>query len=169
MEGNPSEYFLVQILDNGGKSEFKWVINFSLFFFFLWSSVSLCICVEGEEMMWSIKKLRFDFEATNVLCCPLDRYDEKVMAIMQTYGDGQTGGGLSKSSASVLARARKQGRFLIMIWSFSWQRWSRLQPMPPLPLATSLKLVHSFFYHSSFVLLKEAPQGFCSMLARAPA
>ena len=64
-----------------------------VFFFFLWSSVSLCICVEGEEMMWSIKKLRFDFEATNVLCCPLDRYAEKVMAIMQTYGDGQTGGG----------------------------------------------------------------------------
>ena len=51
MKGDPSEYFLVQILDNGGKSEFKWVINFSLFFFFLWSSVSLCICVEGEEMM----------------------------------------------------------------------------------------------------------------------
>ena len=43
--------------------------------------------------MWSIKKLRFDFEATNVLCCPLDRYAEKVMAIIQTYGDGQTGGG----------------------------------------------------------------------------
>ena len=84
-------------------------------------------------------------------------------------GRANGGGGLSKSSASVLARARKQGRFLIMIWSFSWQRWSRLQPMPPLPLATSLKLVHSFFYHSSFVLLKEAPQGFCSMLARAPA
>ena len=52
MKGDPSEYFLVQILDNGGKSEFKWVINFSLFFlFFLWSSVSLCICVEGEEMI----------------------------------------------------------------------------------------------------------------------
>ena len=50
MKGDPSEYFLVQILDNGGKFEFKWVINFSLFFF-LWSSVSLCICVEGEEMM----------------------------------------------------------------------------------------------------------------------
>ena len=44
-------------------------------------------------MIWSKKKLRFDFEATNVLCCPLDRYAEKVMAIMQTYGDGQTGGG----------------------------------------------------------------------------
>ena len=50
MKGDPSEYFLVQILDNGGKSEFKWVINFSLFFF-LWSSVSLRICVEGEEVM----------------------------------------------------------------------------------------------------------------------
>ena len=50
MKGDPSEYFLVQILDNGGKSEFKWVINFSLFIF-LWSSVSLRICVEGEEVM----------------------------------------------------------------------------------------------------------------------
>ena len=50
MKGDPSEYFLVQILDNGGKSEFKWVINLSLFFFFsLWSSVSLCICVEGKK------------------------------------------------------------------------------------------------------------------------
>ena len=35
MKGDPSEYFLVQILDNGGKSEFKRVINLSLFFFFL--------------------------------------------------------------------------------------------------------------------------------------
>ena len=35
MNGDPSEYLLVQILDNGGKSEFKRVINLSLFFFFL--------------------------------------------------------------------------------------------------------------------------------------
>ena len=49
MKGDPSEYFLVQILDNGGKSEFKRVINLSLFFFFLWSSVSLCICIEGKK------------------------------------------------------------------------------------------------------------------------
>ena len=48
MKGDPSEYFLVQILDNGGKSEFKRVNNLS-FFFSLWSTVSLRICVEGKE------------------------------------------------------------------------------------------------------------------------
>ena len=42
MKGDPSEYFLVQILDNGGKSEFKRVINLSLFFF---SNGLLCHCV----------------------------------------------------------------------------------------------------------------------------
>ena len=45
MEGNPSEYFLVQILDNGGKSEFKWVINFSLFFFFSYGLLCHCVFV----------------------------------------------------------------------------------------------------------------------------
>ena len=44
MKGDPSEYFLVQILDNGGKSEFKWVINLSLFFSFF-SNGLLCHCV----------------------------------------------------------------------------------------------------------------------------
>ena len=48
MKGDPSEYYLVQILDNGGKSEFKRVNNLSLFFF-LWSAVSLRICVEGKK------------------------------------------------------------------------------------------------------------------------
>ena len=32
MKEDPSEYFLVQILDNGGKSEFKRVNNLSFFF-----------------------------------------------------------------------------------------------------------------------------------------
>ena len=82
-----------QILDNGGKSEFKWVINLSLFFFFLMVFCVIVYLCWREEMIWSTRKLRLDFEATNVLCCPLGRYAEKVMAIMQTYGDGQTGGG----------------------------------------------------------------------------
>ena len=47
MKGDPSEYYLVQILDNGGKSEFKRVNNLS--FFSLWSAVSLRICVEGKK------------------------------------------------------------------------------------------------------------------------
>ena len=31
MKGDPSEYFLVQILDNEGKSEFKWVNSLNSF------------------------------------------------------------------------------------------------------------------------------------------
>ena len=31
MKGDPSEYFLVQILDNEGKSEFKWVNGLNSF------------------------------------------------------------------------------------------------------------------------------------------
>ena len=42
MKGDPSEYFLVQILDNGGKSEFKRVNNLSFFFF---PYGLLCHCV----------------------------------------------------------------------------------------------------------------------------
>ena len=45
MKGDPSEYFLVQILDNGGKSEFKWVINFSLFFYFSYGLLCHCVFV----------------------------------------------------------------------------------------------------------------------------
>ena len=44
MKGDPSEYFLVQILDNGGKSEFKWVINLSLFFFLMVFCVIVYLC-----------------------------------------------------------------------------------------------------------------------------
>ena len=64
-----------------------------VFFFFLMVFCVIVYLCWREEMIWSTRKLRFDFEATNVLCCPLGRYAEKVMAIMQTYGDGQTGGG----------------------------------------------------------------------------
>ena len=45
MKGDPSGYFLVQILDNGGKSEFKWVINLSLFFFFPYGLLCHCVFV----------------------------------------------------------------------------------------------------------------------------
>ena len=45
MKGDPSEYFLVQILDNGGKSEFKRVINLSLFFFFSYGLLCHCVFV----------------------------------------------------------------------------------------------------------------------------
>ena len=105
------------------------------FFFFLWSSVSLCICVEGEEMMWSIKKLRFDFEATNVLCCPLDRYAEKVMTIMQTYGDGQTGGGGGCQKAALqywLVQGNKAD-FLLWFGVFLDKDGVACNPCPPFP------------------------------------
>ena len=129
-----------------------------VFFFFLMVFCVIVYLCWREEMIWSTRKLRFDFEATNVLCCPLGRYAEKVMAIMQTYGDGQTGGGGCQKAAlqDWLVQANKAD-FLLWFWSFSRQRWSCLQPMPPLPFATSLKLVHSFFYYSSIVLLKETP------------
>ena len=159
MKGDPSKYFLVQILDNGGKSEFKWVINLSLFFFFLMVFCVIVYLCWREEMIWWTRKLRFDFEATNVLCCPLGRYAEKVVAIMQTYGDGQTGGGGGVKKQRFRIGSCKQIRPISYydFGVFSRQRWSCLQPMPPLPFATSLKLVHSFFYYSSIVLLKETP------------
>ena len=169
MKGDPSGYFLVQILDNGGKSEFKWVINLSLFFFLMVFCVIVYLCWR-EEMIWSTRKLRFDFEATNVLCCPLGRYAEKVMAIMQTYGDGQTGGGGGVKKQRFSIGSCKQIRPISYYdLEFFLTKMESLATHAPLPLASSLKLVHSFFYHSSFVLLKKAPQGFCAMFARAPA
>ena len=43
MKGDPSEYYLVQILDNGGKSEFKRVNNLSFFFLMVFCLIAyLC-------------------------------------------------------------------------------------------------------------------------------
>ena len=140
-------------------------------FFFLFFLMVFCVIVYlcwREEMIWSTRKLRFDFEATNVICCPLGRYAEKVMAIMQTYGDGQRGGGCQKAALQYWLVQANKADFLLWFGVFLDKDGVACNPCPPFP-STSLKLVHSFFYHSSFVLLKEAPQGFCSMLARAPA
>ena len=67
------------------------------------------------------------------------------------------GGGCQKAALQDWLVQANKADFLLWFWSFSRQRWSCLQPMPPLPFATSLKLVHSFFYYSSIVLLKETP------------
>ena len=156
MKGDPSEYYLVQILDNGGKSEFKRVNNLSLFF----SYGLLCHCVfvlrgrndliHKKIKVWFWKLLKCKMFSVVFWADTLEY--NGYYADLRWWAKGVRGG-LSNSSAYWLMQTN-EADFLLWSRSFSWQRWSRLQPMPPPP---PLKLVHSFFDHARIVLLKEAP------------
>ena len=103
------------------------------FFFLMVFCVIVYLCWGGRNDV-IIKKLRFDFEATNVLCCPLDRYAEKVMAIMQTYGDGQTGGGgCQKAALQYWLVQGNKADFLLWFGVFLDKDEVACNPCPPFP------------------------------------
>ena len=151
-----------QILDNGGKSEFKWVINLSLFFFFF-SYDLLCHCVfvlkgRNDLINKKIKVWFWSYQCSLLSFGQIHWKSNGYYADLRGWANGG-GGGQKAALQDWLVQANKAD-FLLWFWSFSWQRWSCLQPMPPPP--PSLCYVfeaspYSFFYYSSIVLLKETP------------
>ena len=155
MKGDPSEYYLVQILDNGGKSEFKRVNNLSLFF----SYGLLCHCVfvlRGRNDLIH-KKIKVWF--WKLLKCKMFSvvFWADTLEYNGYYADlrwwaKRVWGGVKQQR--LLAHASKWGRFLVMISEFFLTEMESLATHAAPP---PLKLVHSFFDHARIVLLKEAP------------
>ena len=156
MKGDPSEYYLVQILDNGGKSEFKRVNNLSLFF----SYGLLCHCVfvlrgrndliHKKIKVWFWKLLKCKMFSVVFWADTLEY--NGYYADLRCWAKGVGGGGVKQQR--LLAHASKWGRFLVMISEFFLTEMESLATHAAPP---PLKLVHSFFDHARIVLLKEAP------------
>ena len=129
-----------------------------VFFFFFFSYDLLCHCVfvlKGRNDLIN-KKIKVWFWSYQ---CSLLSFGQIRWKSNGYYADlrGWANGGGGRQKAALqggLVQANKAD-FLLWFWSFSWQRWSCLQPMPPpLPFATSLKLVHivSFTIQALFFL-----------------
>ena len=142
-----------------------------VFFFSFFSNGLLCHCVfvlKGRNDLTN-KKIKVWFWSYQ---CSLLSFGQIRWKSNGYYADlrgwANGGGGCQKAALQYWLVQANKADFLLWFGVFLDKDGVACNPCPPFP-STSLKLVHSFFYHSSFVLLKKAPQGFCSMFAHAPA
>ena len=134
--------------------------GWSIWVFFFFSYGLLCHCVfvlkgRNDLINKKIKVWFWSYQCSLLSFGQIRWKSNGYYADLRGWANG--GGGCQKAALQDWLVQANKADFLLWFWSFSWQRWSCLQPMPPLPLATSLNLVHSFFYYSSIVLLKETP------------